>query len=184
MNTCGLIIVVLDGEFKVAQYNHYDSMPGGHGEVVLDFLKDMNREKFVEKLNNCSFVNEEKLDEMATGDLKNPILEFDIRTGADILKYIEESDSAINLLDYSEFANDSADCEWVYLINLDDNVLEVYEGKNKVGVTIDARFQGEYDESGYYPVSLRMVYDLENLPDLETFINDLDPDFFKDDEKS
>ena len=48
MTTRSLTAVKVDGEYKIAQYGHYDGYPLGQGIYVLKFLlEDMKKDKFL-----------------------------------------------------------------------------------------------------------------------------------------
>jgi len=70
-----------------------------------------------------------------------------------------------------EFAKDGLFCEFAYVLDLDKNVLEVYEGFNRGE---PGRFGNEANEDGYKPVGLIKTYSLDDLPDEETFLSDLE----------
>jgi hypothetical protein len=78
------------------------------------------------------------------------------------------------MIDNADFLQDSLFCEWAYIINLDDNVLEVYKGFNT-----DPLAKGRYArhkaaaDAEYYGVALIWAYPLDNLPDPEQFVNDI-----------
>ncbi len=118
----------------------------------------------------------------------NPTLIRDM--GADVLQFIQDSPVPVHLQLDLEFVKDSLMCEWAYVIDLDNNVLEVYEGFNNKPVPADNRFQLDADEvaretadgsSKYYPVVLMQKFALNDLPDNETFVKlctPLDNDVF------
>ncbi|MFW5962127.1 MAG: hypothetical protein ACOCQR_00750 [bacterium] len=140
MGTRHLTCVRKDGEFKVAQYGQWDGYPEHTGVGILQFLQKINRDIFEEKVSQVLLVTEEQLEEMwrevgAEGDLvsletsqafkqKHPELHRD--TGHEILQIIYESEKPIMVQDSSEFGNDSLFCEWAYIIDLDNNKLEVH----------------------------------------------------------
>jgi hypothetical protein len=70
------------------------------------------------------------------------------------------------MIDYHEFALDSLFCEWAYVIDLDREVFEVYEGfsheKPTTGRWADA---AEPTRGGYWPVRLIQSWPLQGLPD-------------------
>lgn len=204
MGTRNLTMVISNGETKVAQYGQWDGYPEGQGVTALKFLTTTDLKKFKEKLNSVKFVTPTKEKEiekwMESIGAKNgwldgsqaeqykqkyPLLSRD--NGADILNLIMESEQEINWVnDSTNFAGDSLFCEWAYLIDLDKNVFEVYEGFNTTPLTIEDRFyplmveadkenqrRKDYgSDSVYYPIRLIKSYDLNNLPFEEDFIND------------
>lgn len=103
-------------------------------------------------------------------------------TGAKILQLIYDATGIkdatgakrIPLNDSSNFAGDSLFCEWAYLINLDENTLEVYRGFNQKPLEIGDRFYGAPLEcAGYCPIRLLKTYKLNRLPKLENFVKEL-----------
>lgn len=196
MGTRNLTMVISNGETKVAQYGQWDGYPEGQGVTALNFLTNTDLNKFKEKLNSVKFINGTKQKEIdkwlksigcengwMTGEQANlyhekyPLLTRD--NGADILNLIMESEEEINwVTDSSEFAADSLFCEWAYVIDLDKNTFEVYEGFNIEPLTINDRFyyltaesEKEHRDKQYYPVRMIKSFDLNNLPFEDEFIN-------------
>ncbi len=60
----------------------------------------------------------------------HPTLQRDM--GSDILQFIHDSAVPVEVQLDLDFINDSLMCEWAYVINLDNNVLEVYEDGNNL----------------------------------------------------
>jgi hypothetical protein len=193
MGTRNLTMVISNGETKVAQYGQWDGYPSGNGVVVLDFLSTNNLDDFKKKLSKVKFMNGSKEKEInkwlksigcengwMDGDQsilyhqKYPYLTRD--NGAKILEMIMNGEEdEIWITDSTDFASDSLFCEWAYLVDLDKNVLEVYEGFNQKPLTIEDRFFNLTDkESEYYPIKLIKKYDLNNLPLEGEFIKDLE----------
>lgn len=187
MGTRNLTCVVLGGEYKVAQYCQWDGYPEGQGAVVLDFLSNkMDLDKFVERLEATRLGSNTEIGDLwkkygaddsgfVTTDVAEkfkadyPQLSRDM--GAAVLEYIQDSSTEVLLGSDIEFAKESLYCEWAYVIDLDKNTLEVYEGFNKSAVE-NERFAGHVDD-GYGPVKLVTTYSLDGLPSEETFIADL-----------
>lgn len=163
MGTRGLVVVVKDGQNKVAQYFQYDGYPSGVGAEVLDFIDDPARIKFLERgLENVYFASEDELHEtFRKYDADNDGFMSDKEyqsftkdypqlsrgTGAGILNLVANSTRRIPLQDESDFANDSLFCEGVYKINLDTR-----------------KFLSFYHD-------VASEFDLDNLPTLETYLN-------------
>jgi len=178
MGTRGLTVVVLDNECKVSQYGQWDHYPEGQGATILNFLSnEMDREKFEAQLRKAEWITEEEHDELwkavgrdpnaddgwVTFDLsdkfkrKNPQLNRDM--GGEVLAFVQNEQGVVKLHDSSDFATDEVSCEYVYVVNLDSNVFDVYIGtadlmaqKNGVG-------------------SPAKSFSLSDLPDKESFIN-------------
>ena len=204
MGTRNLTMVISNGETKVAQYGQWDGYPEGQGATALNFLINNDMVEFKHKLNSVKFINESKQKEIdkfvksigsdngwMTGEQANqyrdkyPLLSRD--NGADILEMIMESTEDVNwVTDSSEFAGDSLFCEWAYVIDLDKNTFEVYQGFNETPLTIEDRFyyltpeadkenqrRKDYgSDSKYYPIRMIKSYNLNDLPLEAEFIND------------
>ena len=189
MGTRHLTVVISNEEPKIAQYGQWDGYPDGQGADILNFLHNANIDAFKKKVNKLSFFTEEeskKEDEIGNPYDRRPYLSRD--TGSKILeavlndKYEEGSsysgkhkvscvvDKLVNSID---FAADSLFCEWAYVIDLDKNTFEVYEGFNKNRLDKSERFfyLEKKSEKEYHPVRLIRTYDLNQLPTVEDFVN-------------
>jgi len=70
-------------------------------------------------------------------------------------------------------------CEWAYVINLDENLLEVYVGFNHSSEPQEGnRYWEEFvnkreetDLESYYPCTLFCTFPFDNLPDEKEFLN-------------
>lgn len=177
MGTRYLIAVVMDGEYKVAQYGQWDGYPSGNGADILNFLRENNLGDFREKLNNIHFITDE--DYQSVKNSKDPTRDYahlSRDTGANILNMIMTENIVFVRNDLS-FAGDSLYCEWAYVIDLDSNKFEIYEGFNTEKIT-SGRFLS-CDENltktdGYEPVKMVKKYSISNLPDIDKFCADLE----------
>lgn len=192
MGTRHLIMVIHKEETKIAQYGQWDGYPSGQGVTVLNFLKKVKIDKFKEKLKNVRFMNEDdekKLSEFMESigvsdgwmDMEQaakyhkayPYMTRNV--GAEILNMVYKSKGDVLLQDSTSFANDSLFCEWAYVIDLDKNQLEVYEGFNKTELEKSQRFEYMDGEGDYFPIRCIKIYPLDDLPTPSKFVKELQP---------
>lgn len=197
MGTRNLTAVMIDGEYKVAQYGKWDGYPSGQGATALDFLRNMDRPAFTDAVRDCRWITKDEHKEMwlsetgidldASGGLvsmeqsnrfaaKHPQLNRDM--AADVLGYIQKNGPQV-LKNNIGFAGDSLFCEYAYVIDLDKNTFEIFKGFNHNPIT-EGRFVSG-DESldvtdGYGPVTLLKSYSLDALPTEDEFLADLSED--------
>lgn len=176
MGTRNMIGVVLDGEFKVAQYGQWDGYPSGQGLDVLNFVRDADLLTLVNKCRELHWATQPEINAVNATESwteKYPWLSRD--AGAGVLDMVLKGDASF-LVDSSSFAEDSLFCEWAYVLDLDKLELEVYGGFNKNPVT-EGRWAGKKDpKSDYYPVNLIKTYSLTDLPTEAEFLAELEPD--------
>lgn len=177
MGTRNLTMVIdQNGNKKIAQYGQWDGYPSGQGATVLNFFRDKeNVQKLIDKLPIVRFLEFDGRDKEFIDNYNSNTSKWsnepDNRTpeqiqwfktymtrdlGAMILySVINSNDAEILLLDQEYTAkstiNHRSMIEWTYVVNLQENKLKVHS-------TLD-----------FPPIK---EYDLDNLPDLETFIND------------
>jgi hypothetical protein len=186
MGTRNLTIVQSGGEYKVAQYCQWDGYPSGQGQTILDALRVIDISDFREKVNALTHLNSDEIharwklvgadDSGWCGqDVSDkfkynwPHLSRDF--GGLIIEAIASGkvDEVYLKLD---FAADSLFCEWAYVIDLDKNTFEVYEGFNSQPLADGERFKflEEQARDGYSPIKLAAEWPLDNLPDNDTFL--------------
>ena len=173
MGTRHLTCVVKDGKFKVAQYGQWDGYLSGQGENIADFVirrlqTPEGLETFKKRVDEAVEVDEDHVSKCwaefgvtdgATMDQSEKFQEkyahLSRDFGARILDYVFVNKNAQVYLS-QEFAGDSLFCEWCYVLDLDNDVLEIYKGFNKEPVPEGERFHG-YEEGPnekYKPVRL------------------------------
>lgn len=183
MGTRNLTCVVKDGEYKTAKYCQWDGYPEGQGNSIVRFLVNHYvPEVFLAHLNQAVQLTSEEIAERwkahgandsgwVTFDVadsfkeKNAHLDRDMG-GGKFLQYIQDTETPELGPSEVTFAADSLFCEWCYVIDLDTNKLEVYEGFNKTPLCSKERFaflQNKREE--YYPVKFLVSFDINN--DLE-----------------
>lgn len=201
MGTRNLTMVVKGGEYKVAQYCQWDGYPSGQGLTVLTFLRDeMDRERFEAAIAAVREISEDDMaaawvDCGATPGENSVTIEvsdqFKARylwlhrdCGADILSLIQGADGDLALTLKLGFVKDSLFCEWAYLVDLDQNTLEVYVGFNTKPLDESERFfSKEPPEKEYWPVRLVKSYPLGELPTDDQFQTDLAQDEGEEEEE-
>lgn len=175
MGTRNLTAVLLDGDYRVAQYGQWDGYLSGQGAIIADFLRSIaavgELERFKEQVRKCRFMSQAELDaaykaysddgwmnmEQADAFKKSEFGHLSRDIGGGILRIIHESErDSIDLSNGLNFAADSLFCEYAYVVNLDENVLEIFEGFNKQPLEPQDRFYPLEDkaEDGYHPVKL------------------------------
>ncbi|MDP7806364.1 hypothetical protein [Acinetobacter baumannii] len=193
MGTRHLICVQHNNEYKVANYGQWDGYPDGQGSSILAFLDEkFDRSVFIEKLNNLFVPTEDQIREWykeAGQTRTDGWLEMDVAqrfkekypslsndAGSDILGIIQNSESPVPIRKYLEFAAESLFCEWAYVIDLDKNTFEVFQGFNKSPLDSNERFASitsPDSNEGYYQVKFLESFDLDNLPSEEDFVAQL-----------
>jgi len=176
-----------DGE-TIATYNHFDSYPTGLGEEIKRFIQNNSIDK-IDKI--ASELHPVQADETPTPEEAENLSGYrneNVNGGANewynLLREAQGNPQAYaddeNLrafIDSTEFLQDSLFCEWAYIINLDDGVLEIYRGFNKLPPK-DSRYYNEStfkSNSNYYPVNGVAVvpFDVINEFSMSDFENKL-----------
>jgi len=200
MRTRGLTAVILDGKHRVAQYGQWDHYPSGQGIDVLEFCRKhlgsiKKRNKFKTAVRKTRFIDDAEyakmyasvgVDIIASDGLvslakskefcaRYPSLHRD--TGSEILTLVLNGET--RLQDSFDFASDSLFCEGVFLIDLDREIYEVYDGGQEVPHN-QGRFAGNVIKARngavqYYPVKLAASFKLSGLPSNEAFLEILEP---------
>lgn len=180
MGTRNLTLVVKDGNIRVAQYCQWDGYPGGNGQGtrVFNFITQEMTPAFREQVDRVIHLTPDEvhnrwksygaddsglvsMDIVSKFKVSNAHLDRDM--GAGILSYIQNAQAPEVELS-TEFAADSLFCEWAYLLDLDNDILEVYRGFNKTPLLSDERFKFlQTKSSEYYPIRLAAKYSFNSL---------------------
>ena len=188
MGTRNLTCVFKDGEYRVAQYGQFDGYPSGQGSDILAFLLSADMDQFRERMDSVSFATDEEVeqawvecgkgkDEEMVGmdiddELERRYPQHSRNTAAKILSLIQESEGEFKVVSSIDFTKDSLFCEWCYVVDLDKNTFEVYDGFTKSQLDPKERFYtGEPADREYYPVRFRVSFNLDNLPTEREFID-------------
>jgi hypothetical protein len=182
MGTRHLILVQLDNEYKIAQYGQWDGYPTGTGKDIVNILKEIDLKVLKTKLREYTLLVpedmafNEDIEKMNNEDFQFAYPELSRNTGANILKIVYNTEKGLILRDSTDFANNSLYCEWVYVLNLDNNTLEVHKGFNTDTNSISWRFNKKVvDTMGYRAVQLVKTYPISLLSEstMEKLENDL-----------
>lgn len=125
-----------DGVTK-ATYNHYDSYPDYLGESIVKFVRETSVGELNEIFDRIIMVEEDS--KPTVEQINESIIYYDDRVSTGqidewyaLLRH-SQGDLAVYkkglryMIDNSGFINDSS-CQWAYLVNLDEHMLEVYQG--------------------------------------------------------
>lgn len=205
MGTRGFITFVIDGQEKTA-YNHWDSYPDSLGIDVLRWLRtERDRAAVTETADWTATLTEaarslrvvQAHDKPTPADIERFSKfswnkdqhggEADLRPGQEWYDLLHETQGKPDLIleagvieDASQFPQDSLFAEWGYVIDLDEQRFEVYEGFQRSRHD-KGRFAGrEGTDSGYFPVALHTSWPLSELPDEQAF----DAAFAQEDDES
>ena len=164
MGTKNLCIVLQDQQVRVAQYGQWDGHPKAMGIIVLRFLKDTPKVKQLrETLKTVRFENETDDSQVCLSANGGEILEL-------LIQLLTQKE--IVLENSYDFAANSLWCEWAYLIDLDQNIFEVYKGMNTEELTIQDRFYPITEEGySYKPVKIFRSFTLNELPSEDEFLS-------------
>ncbi|CAK3824797.1 Hypothetical predicted protein [Lecanosticta acicola] len=126
MGTRHLICIYYNGRFVVAQYGQWDGNPEVQGVKVLKFLREPGNLERLKK--GIEHIEEVKSDEEIRAFGSHEALSRD--TSAKVLEIIAEATPETKVLIFKdlEFVNNTVLCEWAYVVDLDQEVFEVFEG--------------------------------------------------------
>jgi len=178
MGTRGLMGFRIDGKDKVT-YNHFDSYPDGLGESVVQDVKTLlqvlTMDELKDKARKIKLVDEDSVptpEDFLKLDLTTRLL-VQKNGGLDkswcsllhglqgeLLKTLE----AGVMIDSIGFINDSLFCEWAYIVNLDEETLEIYRGFQEKPHTF-GRYATNTTASKYYPCAIVATFSLTDIPE-------------------
>lgn len=171
MGTRGAFGVRIDGKDKIT-YNHFDSYPDGLGKDLAEQLADMIKRHKLEGLRVLArevvVIDEEAPDalDVVRKRLGDRFRDPKVSTGEDVYAYMRALQGDLRkiledariMADGHAFVADSLFCEWAYVANLDDGILEVYQGFQKTHHR-KGRYASDTAPRGYFPVAL-----IESMP--------------------
>jgi hypothetical protein len=199
MGTRHSTLVQCDREYRVAQYGQWDGYPEGQGATILEALRGLDVIDFRQKVRGLRTVTQEDLDRRwrAAGSDGSGMVSFEVAERFEETNFHLDRDCGGKIIGLiasgevtevalaPEFPGDSLFCEWAYVVDLDRNTFEVYQGFNTKPLDVDERFyplqhtehaQQERErrqtihEDTYYPVRFVCAWPLDALPTNEAFL--------------
>lgn len=171
MGTRGTYGFFKNGESKLT-YNQFDSYPEGLGTNIVEFIKSSSLEELNQIFDNLILVD--GYSKPTEEQIKECYKWYDQRVSNNtpyewycLIRKAQDGFDAYKhglkyMIDNKKFIEDSLFCEYGYIINLDENVLEIYEGFQKK--PNDNRYSCE-PNNGYYNCKLINKFPLFNIPD-------------------
>lgn len=108
-------------------YNHWDSYPDGLGQRMLEYIKMYSTKEINDTYDNIKIVEADNDDKYwkISAEMERKIHSRDV-----FLSSFHE-DPTLLIPEDNNFIKDSLFCEWGYIVNLDTECLEVWEGFQK-----------------------------------------------------
>ena len=177
MGTRHITAVVNEGEFVVAQYGQWDGYPTGAGNDIVAIISgkigqlkaslkhivpvDSNT---VERYWSECGAQEWGADMETCQRFKAKYVTLDRDTGPDVLNILIHTEVPVELYLDVDFIADGLFCEWVYVVDLDSGMFEIYQGFQFY--PSKSRFSSMFEGTvnGYYPPKLVGQWKLDNLP--------------------
>ncbi|MEW5931961.1 MAG: hypothetical protein AB1816_00040 [Bacillota bacterium] len=174
MATRGAYGFRVDGVDKVT-YNHHDSYPEWLGERVVAWVRVTPREEIEKIARGIVLVSPDSVPTAAQVEECREWVDLSVseQTFYDwycLLRRAQGDLSAYQrglryMTDDHEFLADSLFCEWAYIINLDEGVLEVYRGfQKRWDPNPRNRYRSLPARGRYYPVALVAEFPLDGIP--------------------
>lgn len=137
MGTRGIYGFYKDGVDKVT-YNHFDSYPEELGNNIIDFIKTTSIEEMNEIFKKITLVEQDNIatDEQIRECSIYADLDVSRQDITDMYCLLRKTQGNLSvyknglklMINNKDFIKDSLFCEWGYIINLTENVLEIYKG--------------------------------------------------------
>jgi len=176
MSTRGQVGYIHQGKYA-GTYNHSDSYPDGLGEDVVAAVREVKDwDKFKENYAKLKWVSrdykpsEEEIEansrhaDLRVSEQKLTDVYCLLRNiqGADQIPLIDRGEVTL-MIDNKDFIKDSLFCEYAYVLDLDNMMLEFYEGYQRVKQPGN-RFK-KAPKSEYYPCKLVAKFPLTDIPE-------------------
>lgn len=172
MGTSSILYVMFGGIFVISSATSHDGGPRRDGKEIMAFLsnpKNTDQLRFVARTCFDMFdhlVSSEYFRKAPSGCVVSSTV-----SGAGFLEEMV-MDPACDL-EVSEAPQDMRMMDWAYVIDLDNNTLEVFRGMNRTPLDKwELFYDGEEpDSDGYYPFKAVDSFDLRDPPSYRDFIS-------------
>lgn len=182
MGTRHLIFIYYQGRFAIAQYGQWDGYPEGQGFTILAFIRDpTNITRLKEGLNHIHTPTDTELEQLykeidvpdengihfwGSDVLKKAWPSLSRDAGAKILEIIAQAtaEKRVPVVLDSDFVYDGLFCEWAYVIDLDDKVLEVFQSTETKRESSSQRFKDVEGKGGGRVPALIKSFSFSELP--------------------
>ena len=170
MSTRGVWGLRKDNKDKIT-YNHYDSYPTELGVIIKEFIIK-HRASLNKIFDKIILVKENSIpDQQQIKDNKQYFEMVSTRNMNEwyaLLRRTQKNPELYTkdlkyMIDNHKFIKDSLFCEWGYIINLDNNTLEIYRGFQKT--PNNNRYKINKSKEGYYNCALIKEIPFEDLKD-------------------
>jgi hypothetical protein len=170
MGTRHLVCVYHKGRIVLAQYGQFDGYPSNAGVYVLKFLTPANIERLRAGL--------ERIQPYAAYEQGE--LYINSRLGAGILAEVAEAgdrSAGIEAGMDPDFANNGLMCEWVYVVDVDGCVLQVYKGNGdwEGPESSSTVTEGRLGEAKVRGQIFMASFGFAELPDEDEFVKTCEP---------
>lgn len=167
MDTRNLILVYYEGAYRIAQYGQWDGYPSGQGVKILAFIADPTRLTALKKAldNNLAYFPTKEQFERLEGKPLEEVPSLSRDTAAGILDLVANAAEPVPLVDETEFMADTLFCEWAYVVDLDEEVFEVYSSWENLQAQESDRFEAANPMVGRWAFA--------ELPSEDTFLASL-----------
>lgn len=174
MGTRGVWGFYKDGINKLT-YNHFDSYPDCLGRDIINFINNTSLDDLNKIFNKIILVDEEsvptyeQIEECKlfadTTVSKQSLTDWycllkDTQGNPELYK----KDNLHHMINYNDFIKDSLFCEWAYVINLTDNILEIYKGFQETPNSKSNRYRIVKPNRSYYACEKTIDFPLDNIP--------------------
>ena len=171
-------------------YNHYDSYPSYLGSKILEFCKNNDVEDLKRLFFNIEMVDEhgKPTEEQIRICKEGGYADFSVSSGSEqdwycLLRNLQgnfdayqkgiDEDLVMFMTEGIDFIKNSLFCEYAYIINLDTEMLEYYEGSQHSPQ--DGNRYGRVPMSnGYYPCALKLEIPLDEIDDIDEWVNQME----------
>jgi hypothetical protein len=178
MGTRGAIGFHKAGVDKIT-YNHFDSYPSGLGNVMKHFFTQTSKEQIEFIFNKIIMIEEDAPITELDREQWSQFADEQVNAGEGWYSLLRDTQGNLAvyrdtdlpfMINNRQFMEDSLYCEWAYIYNLDEGVLEVYKG-----------FQKEPQDNRYkIPEAIGVAHEYHNVALLTEIAYEDIPDFNMD----